>query len=769
MLKFTFGSVSATSFRFLCSLAIGIWLNAGLSSSFGFLQSSGVLAHLSAGSDGYSVSVENQSPVDRSLPVEITQQALDVHHSGMLFDGHNDLPWQVRRLGDSSFNNLDIAQPQPKLHTDIPKLKAGGLKAQFWSVYVPVETSLQKASFQTTMEQIRLVYDMCQTYPDTFEIALTSSDIQRIVAEGKIASLIGVEGGHSIENSLGNLKRLFDRGARYMTLTHSRNTEWADSATDEPIHHGLSDFGREIVKEMNRMGMLVDISHVSEDVMHQVLDISTAPVIFSHSSAKAVNSHPRNVPDAVLKRMSENGGVVMVNFMSGFIVPDEQLAKNRRSPGTIHDVIDHIEHIIKLAGIDHVGLGGDYDGVTSLPIGLEDVSCYPAITQLMLNRGYSPEDIHKLLGGNIMRVMVRCEQIAELHQTSANPNADMGDAVAPNTKPDPSADDNALKASCDLSGVLVNVTRGPIVESRHYGRLVAVNTAGEIEFSVGDPTQLVLSRSALKPLQALATVKIALEQGIELDAEEIAIMCASHAAQDYHLSAAKMLLDRAGAKVADLHCGETRGSRLRHNCSGKHGGMLVQTSLTGDPSERYWHIDHPVQRRIQQAIQEFTDYDQPLYWGIDGCGVPNYALPLYNLALGYARLANPDAAPEPYREAAEVIRSAILAHPGHLSRRGSFDARLIESAEGRLIGKIGAEACYGMGLTQSDVEGYPGLGVAVKIEDGGERGMPQILIAALDRAAAMTPKMEEQIGGQRARNVTNSRGETIGKIEAADW
>jgi len=698
---------------------------------------------------------------DRPLPVVLTEEGLEIHHAGLLFDGHNDLPWQVRRIGASSFKNLDIAEPQSGLHTDIPRLKTGGVKAQFWSVYVPVETSLQKASFQTTMEQIRLVHDMCELYPEIFEIALTTEDIRRIIADGRIASLIGVEGGHSIENSIGNLRRLYERGARYMTLTHSRNTEWADSATDEPVHNGLTEFGREIVAEMNRMGMLVDISHVSAEVMHQVLDISRAPVIFSHSSAHAINSHPRNVPDSVLQRLPENGGVVMVNFMSGFIVPDAERAANRNARGTIYDVVDHIEHIIQVAGIDHVGIGSDYDGVTSLPAGLEDVSCYPAITQILLNRGYSQEDIHKLLGDNVMRAMATCETVSVQLKTQPLTEGQQPKSLAATTQSE-LADDS-------FAGVLVNVTRGPIVESRHYGRLVVVSPDGKIERAVGDPHQLVLSRSALKPLQALATIKVALEQGVEFEPEEIAIMCASHAAMDYHLEAVQRLLERAGAAEADLHCGETRGSRLRHNCSGKHGGMLVQANLTGDSKDRYWHIDHPVQRRIQEALQQFTDYDQPLYWGIDGCGVPNYALPLYNLALGYARLANPDSAPAEYQEAARLIRAAIQAHPGHLSRRGSFDARLIEGGAGRLTGKIGAEACYGLGLTGSTEDNFPALGIALKIEDGGNRGMPQILIAALDRLGAMTPGIENKVGNSRQERVTNSRGETIGSIEAADW
>lgn len=343
----------------------------------------------------------------------VSEKARDIHFSGMLFDGHNDLPWTLRAKAGSSFDSADIRQPQPQFHTDIPRLQAGGVKAQFWSVYVPVSTRLEASSLLTTLEQIDLVHEMCRRYPDVFEVALTADDVERIVAEGKIASLMGVEGGHSIENSLENLRRLFDRGARYMTLTHSRNVEWADSATDEPQHQGLTEFGREVVREMNRLGMLVDLSHVSPKTMHDTLDETKAPVIFSHSSARAICDHPRNVPDDVLLRLPDNGGVVMVNFMSGYIVPTEQLAADRQAHGTFRDVVDHIEHVIRVAGIDHVGIGSDYDGVSRLPIGLEDVSCYPRLTEELLRRGYERDHIHQVLGGNVLRVMKIAERVAD--------------------------------------------------------------------------------------------------------------------------------------------------------------------------------------------------------------------------------------------------------------------------------------------------------------------------------------------------------------------
>ena len=344
--------------------------------------------------------------------IEVTPEALAIHNSGMLFDGHNDLPWEIRQSGKSSFDVVDIAMPQPKMHTDIPRLRLGGVKAQFWSVYVPASTDKTGDALLQTLQQIEIVQKMVRRYPEVFEMASTADDIERIVASGKIASMMGVEGGHSIEGSLDNLRRLYDEGCRYMTLTHSRSLAWADSATDDPINNGLSEFGRDVVREMNRLGMLVDLSHVSPEVMRQAIQLSKAPVIFSHSSALAINDHPRNVPDDVLKLTRDHGGVVMVNFFSGFIAPTAQLEDNPRANGSIHDVVDHIEHIIRVAGEDHVGIGSDYDGVSRLPDQLEDVSTYPRITQELINRGYSRQTIHKILGGNVMRVLRAAEAVA---------------------------------------------------------------------------------------------------------------------------------------------------------------------------------------------------------------------------------------------------------------------------------------------------------------------------------------------------------------------
>src|SRR5439155_3729106 len=254
-------------------------------------------------------------------PVVLTDEGRRVHFESFVFDGHNDLPWEMRNKADSSFDKRDIAQPQPKMHTDIPRLRTGGVKAQFWSVYVPAETAKKGTALADTLEQIQLVKTMIARYPDVFEQARTAADVERIVKSGKIASLIGVEGGHSIEDSIENLRRLSRLGAGYMTLTHSDTLAWADAATDQPRHEGLNAFGEEVVREMNRLGMLVDLSHVSDETMRDAIRVSKAPIIYSHSSARAIANHPRNVPDEILALVKQNRGVVMVNFFPGFIVP----------------------------------------------------------------------------------------------------------------------------------------------------------------------------------------------------------------------------------------------------------------------------------------------------------------------------------------------------------------------------------------------------------------------------------------------------------------
>jgi len=346
-------------------------------------------------------------------PVVLTPEAEKIHHSGMLFDGHNDLPWEIREKGNSSFDNLDISKDQPSLHTDLARLRKGGVKAQFWSVYVPAEFDKTGDALSQTLHQISIVKAMVRRYPETFEFASTADDLVRIVQSGKIASMMGVEGGYSIENEISNLQRLYNEGCRYMTLTHSKSLTWADSATDAPKVNGLSNFGREVVLEMNRLGMIVDLSHVSPETMRQSIVVSKAPVMFSHSSARAICDHPRNVPDDVLQLVTTNGGVVMVNFFSAFIAPTEELRINKEARGTLHDVVDHIDHLVKVAGIDHVGIGSDFDGVPRLPEQLESVATYPLITQELLNRGYDAEGIHKILGGNMMRVLREAERVSK--------------------------------------------------------------------------------------------------------------------------------------------------------------------------------------------------------------------------------------------------------------------------------------------------------------------------------------------------------------------
>ena len=327
-------------------------------------------------------------------------------------------------------------------------MRAGGLKAQFWSVYIPSE---HIAPARTVIEQIDLVHRMVERYPDDLAMAYSADDVERVVKAGKIASLIGVEGGVAIEHDLALLRSYYRLGARYMTLTHNVTLDWVDAATDEPRNHGLSPFGERVVREMNRLGMLVDISHVSPETMDAVLRVSQAPIIASHSSAYALVPHPRNVPDAILARIPRNGGVVMVNFYSGFVVPAHAKAltearkelkakypdpkeyrkaydawsKAAKLPrGTIGDVADHIDHIIKVAGIDHVGIGSDFDGIDAWPVGLDDVSCYPRLTEELLRRGYSEADVHKILGGNVLRAFREAGKVAERLQKAIKPEVD---------------------------------------------------------------------------------------------------------------------------------------------------------------------------------------------------------------------------------------------------------------------------------------------------------------------------------------------------------
>jgi membrane dipeptidase len=380
----------------------------------------------------------------------VSEQAQRVHAAGMLFDGHNDLPWLLRTEGDLGLNKIDLSKKLKSGQTDIPRLRAGGVKAQFWSVYIPSE---HPNPARTVVEQIDLVHRMTERYSDTFAMAYSAADVERIVQSGKIASLIGIEGGVAIENSLAQLRAFYQLGARYMTLTHGSTLDWADSATDEPKHDGLTPFGERVVKEMNRLGMLVDISHVSPATMADALRVSQAPVIASHSSAFAICPSPRNVPDDILKVVKQNGGVIMVNFYSGFIVPESgkrmsalmkdlrakypdraQRAKameewfrsegGKLSRGTYRDVADHIDHIVKVAGIDHVGIGSDFDGITMWPVGLDDVADYPRLTEELLRRGYSESDVHKILGANVLRAFREAGEVAKRLRASSPPEVD---------------------------------------------------------------------------------------------------------------------------------------------------------------------------------------------------------------------------------------------------------------------------------------------------------------------------------------------------------
>jgi membrane dipeptidase len=372
----------------------------------------------------------------------LAARARALHQQVPVIDGHNDYPWELREKAQRDLDRLDISKPQPSLMTDIQRLRAGGVGAQFWSVYVPGEMQGQTA-VTATLEQIDIVHRMMRKYPETFELALTADDVERIVKKGRIASLVGMEGGHSIDNSLAAL-RMFNRlGARYMTLTHNVDLAWADSNAGKSPLGGLSPFGEQVVREMNWLGMLVDISHVAPDTMKDAIAISDAPVIFSHSCARAVTDHARNVPDEVLQLLPKNGGIVMVTFVPGFVsskvtawnqrqtaeenrlkalTPSDAAAvkialdawtkANPAPRATISDVADHIDHIKKIAGIDHVGLGGDFDGITTVVEGLENVSTYPALTAELLRRGYKDDEVKKILGQNILRVMRAAEKVS---------------------------------------------------------------------------------------------------------------------------------------------------------------------------------------------------------------------------------------------------------------------------------------------------------------------------------------------------------------------
>ena len=383
------------------------------------------------------------TPAAAATPEETAREVLA---KSPIIDGHNDTPHQIAELFDRDFSKFDLtalpADVLAKTHTDIKTARAGYLGGQYWSVYV--DAALPKHEAVTrTIQQIDVVRQMMARYPETFTYAATAAEVEAAMKKGKIASLIGMEGGHSIGSSLEILRQTYALGARYMTLTHSLTTDWADSSTDAPKHDGLSPFGFEVLAEMNHLGMIADISHVSEATMHDVLDKSTAPVLFTHSNARAITPHPRNVPDSVLKRLPQNGGVVMVTFVPGFTsaerrqweyarsavagraktefsgnpvgemaTVDAWIAANPQPKATLAQVADHIDHIRKVAGVDHIGIGGDFGGVDELPVGLENVSTYPALFAELVRRGYSKADLAKIAQGNVLRVMRGVEKAA---------------------------------------------------------------------------------------------------------------------------------------------------------------------------------------------------------------------------------------------------------------------------------------------------------------------------------------------------------------------
>ena len=375
------------------------------------------------------------------MPSDTSARIRDLLAGHPVVDGHNDLPWEARERAGYDWDRLDISKPGCPTHTDLPRLREGGVGAQFWSVFVPA-TLQGDAAVSATLEQVDAVHAMTARYADDLALATTRADVERAWSQGRIASLMGAEGGHSIDSSLGTLRMLHALGVRYLTLTHNDNVPWADSATDEPALGGLSPFGREVVREMNRLGMLVDLSHVSADTMRAALEVAQAPAVFSHSSARAVCDHPRNVPDDVLARLAANGGVCMVTFVPQFVSPrvrewdletreaaalagvdigddpayDAFVAERRLTRPApragIDDVVAHCEHVREVAGARHIGLGGDYDGVDTLPDGLGDVSTYPRLLVALADRGWSDADLAGLTSGNVLRVLGEAEERA---------------------------------------------------------------------------------------------------------------------------------------------------------------------------------------------------------------------------------------------------------------------------------------------------------------------------------------------------------------------
>ncbi|MFI5781465.1 dipeptidase [Nocardia sp. NPDC051570] len=384
---------------------------------------------------------------------ELIERARALLSAAPVVDGHNDLPWSMRKLARYDLDAVDLAADQTgRLHTDLDRLRAGGVGAQFWSVYVPSSLAGDRA-VSATLEQIDFVRMLVERFPDQLRAAYTADDMETARAAGRIASLLGAEGGHSIDCSLATLRALYRLGVRYMTLTHNDNVPWADSATDEPKAGGLTAFGDEVVREMNRLGMMVDLSHVSPDTMRAAIAISEAPVIFSHSSARALCDHPRNIPDDVLAQLPVNGGVAMVTFVPKFVLPeaiswtaaaDENMvthgfhpldtspaglacqrafeAADPRPEPTVATIADHLDHMREIAGIDHIGIGGDFDGTAFVTSGLDDVSGYPNLVAELLGRGWSDSDIAQLTWHNAVRVLRAVEDVARDLQATRSPS-----------------------------------------------------------------------------------------------------------------------------------------------------------------------------------------------------------------------------------------------------------------------------------------------------------------------------------------------------------
>jgi membrane dipeptidase len=373
---------------------------------------------------------------------ELIERAKRILQTVPIVDGHNDIPSKLLEFAGGDPDRADLSKPQPQFHTDFARLREGRVGAQFWSAYVENDSIQTGAALRQGLREVEMALRFTRRYPEVLELARSAADIERIQRAGRIASLIGLEGGHGIDNTLAVLRVYYELGVRYMTLTHNTTLSWVDAALDYARHNGLTEFGESVVREMNRIGMFVDLSHVSEEVMMDALRVSEAPVIFSHSSAKALLQHPRNVADRVLQQLPRNGGVIMVTFVPSFVARGtmewlarrdaeaerlrselnveadinrrlEEWTKSNPAPvATVSDVADHIDHVRKVAGIDHIGIGSDFDGIDFGPVGLEDVSKFPILFAELLRRGYTEKDLQKIAGQNVLRAMKQMEETA---------------------------------------------------------------------------------------------------------------------------------------------------------------------------------------------------------------------------------------------------------------------------------------------------------------------------------------------------------------------